>query len=104
MQRNFNNAINVDNFSNEIVYDFISIQITNLIKSTFIFEFARLTLKKRRLITRQNVNDAIVFAQMNVKFHYDRKHESMFMKQENVTLIKLHKDYNIFSIINKKYD
>ena len=26
------------------------------------------------------------------------------MKQENVTLIKLHKDYNIFSTISKKYD
>ena len=41
---------------------------------------------------------------MNVKFHYDRKHEIMFMKQEDVALIKLHKNYNIFSVISKKYD
>ena len=104
VQRDFNNSINVDSFSNEIVYNFISIQIIDLIKFVFIFEFARFTLKKRRFVTRQNVNNVIVFDQMNVKFHYDKKHESMFMKQENVTLIKLHKNYNIFSIISKKYD
>ena len=103
MQRNFNNSINIDSFSNEIVYDFISIQIIDLIKfiDVNIFEF---TLKKRRFITRQNVNDVIIFDQMNAKFHYDKKHEFMFMKQKNVAFIKLHKNYNIFSIINKKYD
>ena len=104
VQRDFNNSTNVDNFSNEIVYDFISIQIIDLIKFALIFELARFTLKKRRLVTRQNVNDVIVFDQMNAKFHYDKKHEFMFMKQKDVTLIKLHKDYNIFSTINKKYD
>ena len=103
MQRNFNNSINVDSFSNKIVYDFISIQIIDLIKfiNVNVFEF---TLKKRRFIICQNVNDIIVFDQMNVKFHYNKKHEFMFMKQKNVTLIKLHKSNNIFSIINKKYN
>ena len=104
MQRDFNNSVSIDSFSNEIVYDFISVQITDLTKSILIFELARLTLKKRRLITRQNVSDAIAFVQMNAKFHYDRKHEFMFMKQEDVTLIKLHKDYNISLTISKKYD
>ena len=104
VQRDFNNSINVDNFSNEIVYDFISVQIIDLTKSIFISKLVRLTLKKRRFIIRQNVNDAIAFVQMNAKFHYDKKHESMFMKQKNVTLIKLHKNYSIFSTISKKYD
>ena len=103
IQRNFNNSTSIDNFSNEIVYDFISVQVTDLTKfiDVDIFEF---TLKKRRFITRQNANDVIVFDQMNAKFHYDKKHQFMFMKQENVALIKLHKSYNIFSTISKKYD
>ena len=103
MQRDFNNLINIDNFSNEIVYDFISVQIIDLIKSIDVDIF-ELTLKKRRFITRQNASDVIAFDQMNVKFHYDRKHQSMFMKQKDVALIKLHKSYNIFSTISKKYD
>ena len=103
MQRDFNNSISIDNFSNEFVYDFVSIRIIDLIKfiDVDIFEF---TLKERRFIIRQNVNDVIVFDQINAKFHYDRKHESMFMKQKDVALIKLHKNYNISLIISKKYD
>ena len=103
MQRDFNNSANTDSFSNEIFYDFTSVQVIDLIKFIDVDIF-KLTLKKRRLITRQNVNDVIVFDQMNAKFHYDKKHESMFMKQENVALIKLHKNYNISSTISKKYD
>ena len=103
VQRDFNNSISIDSFSNEIVYDFTSIQIIDLTKFINVDIF-KLTLKKRRFIIRQNANDVIIFDQMNVKFHYDRKHEFMFMKQENVALIKLHKNYNISSIISKKYD
>ena len=103
MQRDFNNSISIDNFSNEIVYDFTSVRIIDWIKfiDVDIFEF---TLKKRRFIIRQNADDVIIFDQMNAKFHYDKKHEFMFMKQEDVALIKLHKNYNISSTINKKYD
>ena len=101
MQRDFNNSINIDRFSNEIVYKFISIQTIDLTKLVVIFEFS---FKKRRFITRQNVNDVITFDQMNAKFHCNKKHEFMFMKQKNVTLIKLHKNNNIFSVINKKYN
>ena len=103
MQRDFNNSASTDNFSNEIVYDFTSVQIIDLTKFIDV-SISELTLKKRRFITRQNASDVIVFGQMNAKFHYDRKHESMFMKQKDVALIKLHKNYNIFSAISKKYD
>ena len=103
VQRDFNNSVSTDSFSNEIVYDFTSVQAIDLTKSIDVSIF-ELTLKKRRLITRQNASDVIIFDQMNAKFHYDRKHESMFMKQEDVALIKLHKSYNISSAISKKYD
>ena len=103
MQRDFNNSVSTDSFSNEIVYDFTSVRVTDLIKFIDV-DISEFTLKKRRFITRQNASDVIVFDQMNAKFHYDRKHEFMFMKQEDVAFIKLHKSYNISSIISKKYD
>ena len=67
IQRDFNNSINIDNFLNEIVYDFISIQIIVLTKfiNVDIFEF---TLKKRRFIIRQNVNDVIFLIKWMLNF------------------------------------
>ena len=102
-QRDFNNAIiNIDKFLNEIVYDFTSIQILNLSFLQFLTD--DLSLKKRRLIIRHEIVDVIVFEQMNAKFHYDRKHQSLYMKSNDYVLIQFHKKYNIFSIISKKID
>ena len=108
IRRDFNNFINSEFFLNEIVYEFSSIQAMNLWKfftnqSAFVV-VDNFSLKNNRLITRQKIVDIIIFAQMNVKFHYDRKHQFMFMKQEDYALIKLHKKYNISSIINRKYN
>ena len=64
---------------------------------------AGLFLKDSRLIIRQDAADAIAFDQMNAKFHYDRKHQPMFMKQGDYALIKLHKDYNIPFAASRKY-
>ena len=44
---------------------------------------------------------------MQVKFHYDRKHQFFFMKKKNdFAFIQLHHDYKIviINIINKKYN
>ena len=60
-------------------------------------------LKQSRLITRLKVVNVIAFNQMNVKFHYNRKYQSIFIKQNDYALIKLHKKYNIFFAINRKY-
>ena len=102
-QRDFNNAItNVDKFFNEIVYDFTSMQILNL---SFLQSMTNdLSLKKRRLIIKHEIIDVIVFEQMNAKFHYDRKHQSFYMKSSDYAFIQLHKKYNILSIISKKID
>ena len=112
IRRDFNNFINVniDCSFNEIIYDFSSITTMNLWKSfsnqsiSVVVVVDNLFLKNNRLITRLKIVDVIVFDQMNVKFHYDRKHQSMFMKQKNHAFIKFHKKYNIFFVINRKYD
>ena len=39
--------------------------------------------------------DAISFAQMHQKFHYDRKHQPMYFKKGDKVLLRLHKGYSI---------
>lgn len=34
---------------------------------------------------------------MSVKYHYDRRHHSMFLKVEDFALLRLHREYNISS-------
>ncbi|KAG7007260.1 hypothetical protein G7Y79_00011g031580 [Physcia stellaris] len=41
---------------------------------------------------------------MNAKFHYDRKHQPLYMKPGDYALIQLHKGYNIPSATSKKID
>ena len=101
LQRDFNNVtIVIDKSFNEISYNFTSIQFLNL----FLQKIFDLSLKNNRLIIRLKTFDVIVFEQMNVKFHYDKKHQSLFIKSKNYVLIRLHKNYNILFVINKKID
>lgn len=93
IQRHLNNVvtITIDKTSNEIVYDFTSIQTLDLMKS-----FAKnLFIDETTCRTRMIVTNFIAFAQMIVKFHYDNKHHSLFLKVDDYALLRLHRDYNI---------
>ena len=46
-------------------------------------------------VARIEARDALSYAQLNQKFHYDRSHTPMFLKVGEWALIKLHKGYNI---------
>ena len=96
LQRDFNNFASNDITLNEIAYDFISIQAIDLTK--FFADDDDLSLKNRRMIARTKISDAIAFAQMNAKHQYDDKHQSLFMKADDQTLIRLHRDYDILFI------
>ena len=54
--------------------------------------------------TRLDVADSIAFAQMNSKFHYDRKHQPMILAVGDYALLLLHKGYSIPSAPNRKLD
>ena len=47
--------------------------------------------------TRIAVRDAIAFAQMLNKYHYDRRHQLMFLRVEDWALLRLHRGYKISS-------
>ena len=116
IQRGFNNFtfIIIEKFLNEIVYDFISLQIIDLLKFSTNFNkhlqshvviavsflsVAKFFLKEQ---IRQNVANFIAFAQMQVKFHYNRKHQSIYFDVKNYALLRFHRDYNISSARFKK--
>ena len=94
IQRNINNSIVIvtDKTSNEISYEFTLTQIFDLLKS---FEESSLSLSQ---MTRQEAVDALIFAQMNFKFYYDRKHQSTSLVVDDWAQIRFHKNYDISSI------
>ena len=93
LQRNFNNSItSTDKFFNEICYEFTSLQNSDLVRSVAseIFSF-----DKFKLI----VQNSIAMTQMTTKRIYDRNHQVIQIIVENWTLIRLHKKYNMSTII-----
>ena len=49
--------------------------------------------------TRVEIVDSITFAQMKIKRNYDDKHKSIYMREKDYALIKLHHDYDILFIV-----
>ena len=82
---------------NEVAYDFISNTIINLLKTDIV---DLLNLLKSRI----EIRDAVSWINMNYKKHYDRKHSSLFFKEDEWALLKLHQSYSIsfFIEITKK--
>ena len=108
IQRHFNNeqfAI-IDKTFNEIIYDFTFVQSFNLkkfvdsssnnvdVKKIFVKIFFSLFAR-----VKIEIVNSIVFVQMNIKHHYDRKHQSFYMKFDDHVFIQLHRDYDISSIV-----
>ena len=53
-------------------------------------------------LARLEAADAISFAQMQQKFHYDRRHQPMYMKKGEEAFLRLHHGYSIPSANSKK--
>ena len=95
-QRVFNNSVvNIDYTFNEVVYDFTSTQ-SNLI---FLQQIAKLIivvdLRVVQRIVRAKINDVITLNQMYFKLKYNRKHQSLYMRIDDWTFLRLHKKYKI---------
>ena len=108
IQRLFNNVVivNIERIFNEINFEFNSLQVVDLRKSfanRFFFVVDRFFQSQ---LIRTKIVDLIAFAQMSVKYHYDRKHQFLFMKKNDYTLIRLHRDYkiSIIDVLDKKYN
>ena len=91
LQKNFNNeATSIEMSSNQICYDFTSLISIDLLKNIEM-NFSQ--------FTRIQVKNNIAYDQMLIKKYYDDKHKSIHLKNESWALLRLHKNYNIFSIV-----
>ena len=109
IQRIFNNSIvNIDKTFDEVSYDFTSTHSKSLL-SKFVanvsLTFSSIVYRFVQRIIWIEIIDVVVFVQMHVKYYYDKKHASIFMKIDDWTFFRLHKDYKISITIrlNKKY-
>ena len=112
IQRYINNvnSITIDKISNEIFYDFTSIQAFDLWKffSNKLVDNETSSKFNFFIVVRVRVKivDFIVFAQMKIKRYYDEKHTSIYMRKNDYVFIKFHHDYDIsFTIVfENKYN
>ena len=77
-----NNIVNIKHIFNKIVYDF------NFVQSNFVFyhnvinvSFSNIRVAQKFI--QSKMFDVIALKQMYVKFIYDKKHKSIFMKTNN---------------------
>ena len=106
IQREINNfSTNINKNSNEIFYDFISMQFFDLILQKFFAIDTLVDFYIARRIIRSKTIDAIAFNQIYFKIQYNKKHQFFFMKIDDWTLLRFHKSYKISIIarLKKKY-
>ena len=104
LQQTFNNNVFNNNYIfNEIVYDFIFVQL-NFVFYYDVIDVSFFDIRVVRKFIRLKMFDVIALKQMYVKFIYNKKHKSIFIKTNDWTFFRLYKKYNIFSIetIKKK--
>ena len=109
IQRIFNNfIINIDKTFNETFYDFTSTHSNDLLLKSLanvVLILSSTVYCSTQRIVRFEIVDVIAFAQMHVKYYYVKDHASIFMKTNEWTFFRLHKDYkiSITTRLNKKY-
>ena len=109
IQRILNNFIvNIDKTFNETFYDFTLFHSEDLLSKSFvdvILILSSIVYRSTQRVIRLEIVDVIAFAQMYVKYYYDKDHILIFMKTDEWTLLRLHKDYkiSITTRLDKKY-
>ena len=99
IQSTYNNSISATtkHTPNEVAYGFSLNKPLDLAST----EYEKQTLPPH--LVRLAASDAIAFAQMNSKFHYDRRHQPQFFRQGDQVLLRLHHGYKIPANHGKKY-
>lgn len=75
---------------NKVVLGFIPNQLLDLLSGS---------IKLNHKMAQIETKDAILFTQINYKYHYDRSHQLINLKVNNFALLYLHKGYLILSTL-----
>jgi hypothetical protein len=103
---NFTNAF-IDLFFNEILYEFKVSEFLNLLNDTDAINAkdndSLTSLKKERIILRNEAENAIVFANVAMKIRLDSIKKSFNLNVSDFVYLKLHKEYTQFDLTNRKF-
>ena len=91
IQAILNSSASSGRIPNEVAYGFTPNRPLDLLN--------KLPPEVDHIRARVTAKDAIDFAQMSNKFHYDRKHQPMYLKVGDWALLRLHKGYKIPSTL-----
>jgi hypothetical protein len=99
LQATLNNSTNASTklSPNEVIYGFRTNDAISLLADLPPEDFDRL-----RQIKREDAEEAIAFANINMKHHYDRRHTAITLKVGESAYLRLHHGYTIPGLHNKK--
>ena len=98
LQSEINNSKSISTTSktpNEIVYGFTPNRVLDLVKPSSLAVIDP-------IVSRIEAKDALDFAAVTTKHHYDRSHQPLFLKVGDYALLRLHRGYSVPSITNRK--
>ena len=85
---NSSTSASTEKSANEVTYGFRPNQPLDLVAASSMPEL-------NPAIARISAVDALAFASMSSKYHYDRRHKSLVLKEGQSVYLRLHKGYNI---------
>ena len=90
---NFSNSI-IDQFSNDIIYEF-KIRETLTLNLSTTNSSTTDSFSKVRMRNRQKTANAISFVNAHMKIRYDSRHKSLLLRSGDKIFLRLHRDYEI---------
>ena len=81
---------------NEIIYGTKTNEPLSLIGATYATD-----VEQNRTLHQREAEDAIAFANVNMKMRYDSKHQRLVLKEGDSVYLKLHKGYSVSGIHHK---
>ena len=99
IQTILNNSISVTTevSSNEILYEFRTNDTLSMLTNLISEDWSRL-----RQVKREQVEEAIAWANIVVKSNYDRKHTAVDLQKDFMIYLRFHKGYTISELKNRK--
>lgn len=111
IQAIMNNSVNVftETCSNEILYDFKMLKITDLLNNNVAKvrtadDNSVIVIKEERTMLKKKIEKSINHAQTMMKSKYDSRYRFIKFEEKQKMFIKFHKEYTQSDLKNKKYN
>jgi hypothetical protein len=66
-------------------------------------EYEYYDLEAKRKLYQQKISDVTTYAQLHIKFRYDKSYTSLLLNIGDTTFLNLHQGYRVSDIHNKKF-